>query len=116
MSAGNVIPFPVCQSEEGYRCPMAAQITAHAKAVVELEAFRCVTGAQLATQSKAVIDLEAWQNKQNGALLRIEAKMDALIIRLQDRVSGVHVLLIGFLSGALIAAMGWVVLLLRGRA
>jgi hypothetical protein len=87
---------------------MAPQIAAHAKAVLDLEAFRCVTGAQLATQGKAVIDLEA-------SLLRIEAKMDALIIRLQDRVSGVHVVIIGFLSGALIAAMGWVVLLLRGK-
>ena len=68
------------------------------------EAIRCVMAPAIAAQKQSLEDLEAWQGKQNGSLGRIEGKVDSLIRWMMAA-----------LFTALLAAIGWVVMLLRAK-
>jgi len=93
--AAKIVEFPRCNANEAVRCIMAPVI---------------------ASQAKAVVDLEAWQQKQNGSLGRIEAKVDTLVQRVDDRISGLQYWIMGTLATALVATLGWVMVLLRPHA
>jgi hypothetical protein len=92
MSESKVLNFPLCDASEAVRCFMEPEIV---------------------RQKQAVTDLEAWQARQNGSLARIEAKVDALIVRVEDRMGGFQHAIIGVLSTLAVGELGWIVMLLR---
>jgi len=59
--------------------------------------------------------VEAWEAKQNGSLGRIEGKVDGLVLRVDDRITGLQYWAMGTLASALVAAVGWLVVLLRAK-
>jgi hypothetical protein len=89
--AAKVLPFPRC---DDFRCPMEPEIT---------------------RQKQVVIDLDARLTRQDGSLYRIEAKVDGLIQRFDDKKDAIHWWIISFLGAALFAALSAVAYLLRSK-
>ncbi len=62
----------------------------------------CPVSLTVAAHGQAITDLQLWQAKQNGTLDRLDNKLDKL-----------RNLLLSGLFSALLAAAGWVVVLLK---